>query len=62
MNVLKKDLQIDIVRGHEGLKLHLKKKKNFASFLWKSAQIYMVEWIGRNFDVFPGFQKIPCYA
>ena len=34
----------------------------FASFLWKSAQIYMVEWMGRNFDVFPGFQKIPCYA
>ena len=25
-------------------------------------QIYMVEWMGRNFDVFPGFQKIPCYA
>ena len=22
-------------------------------------QIYMVEWMGRNFDVFPGFQKIP---
>ena len=21
----------------------------------------MVEWMGRNFDVFPGFQKIPCY-
>ena len=28
----------------------------------KSVQIYMVEWMGRNFDVFPGFQKIPCYA
>ena len=38
-----------------------KKKKN-ASFPWKSAQIYMVEWMGRNFDVFPGFQKIPSYA
>ena len=40
------------------------RKKNFffASFPWKSAQIYMVEWMGRNFDVFPGFQKIPCYA
>ena len=34
----------------------------FASFPWKSVQIYMVEWMGRNFDVFPGFQKIPCYA
>ena len=31
-------------------------------FPWKSAQIYMVEWMGRNFDVFPGFQKISCYA
>ena len=33
------------------------KKKNFffASFPWKSAQIYMVEWMGRNFNVFPGF-------
>ena len=27
----------------------------FASFPWKSAQIYMVEWMGQNFDVFPGF-------
>ena len=34
----------------------------FASFPLKSVQIYMVEWMGRNFDVFPGFQKIPCYA
>ena len=34
----------------------------FASFLLKSVQIYMVEWMGQNFDVFPGFQKIPCYA
>ena len=39
-----------------------KKKKIFASFPWKSAQIYMVEWMGQNFDVFPGFQKIPYYA
>ena len=39
-----------------------KKKFFFASFPWKSAQIYMVEWMGQNFDVFPGFQKIPCYA
>ena len=22
----------------------------------------MVEWMGRNFDIFPGFQEIPCYA
>ena len=22
-------------------------------------QIYMVEWVCRNFDVFPGCQKIP---
>ena len=22
----------------------------------------MVEWMGQNLDVFPGFQKIPCYA
>ena len=38
-------------------------KKNFffASFLWKSVQICMVEWMSRNFDVFPGFQQIPCY-
>ena len=34
----------------------------FASFPWKSAQIYMVEWMGQNFDIFPGFQKIPCHA
>ena len=39
-----------------------KKKFFFPSFPWKSAQIYMVEWMGRNIDVFPGFQKIPCYA
>ena len=37
-----------------------KKKKFF--FASKSAQIYTVEWMGQNFDVFPGFQKIPCYA
>ena len=34
----------------------------FASFPWKLAQIYMVEWMGWNFDVFLGFQKIPCYV
>ena len=33
----------------------------FASFPWKSVQIYMVKWMGPNFDVFPFFQKIPCY-
>ena len=44
--------------GHFG---YFFKKKNFffASFSWKSVQIYMVEWMGWNFDVFPGFQKIP---
>ena len=39
-----------------------KKKIFFASFSWKSVQIYMVEWMGWNFDVFFGFQKIPYYA
>ena len=39
-----------------------KKKIFFASFSWKSVQSYMVEWMGWNFDVFFGFQKIPCYA
>jgi hypothetical protein len=39
-----------------------KRKFFFASFPGKSVQIYMEEWMGRNFDVFPGFQKIPCYA
>jgi hypothetical protein len=34
----------------------------FNFFFKKSVQIYMVEWMGRNFDVFLGFQKIPCYA
>ena len=40
------------------------KKKNFffALFSWKSVQIFMVEWMGWNFDVFSGFQKIPWYA
>ena len=35
-------------------------RKNFV----KISQIgpCMVEWMGRNFDVFPGFQQIPCYA
>ena len=47
--------------GHFGF-FFQKKFFFFASFSWKSVQIYMVEWMGRNFDVFPGFQKIPCYA
>ena len=34
---------------------------NFRGWL-KSVQIYMVQWMGWNFDVFPGLQKIPCYA
>ena len=29
----------------------------FASFPWKSVQIYMVEWMGPNFEVFPGFPE-----
>ena len=33
-----------------------------ASTVKSTVQIYTVEWMGRNFDVFPGFQKIPCYA
>ena len=33
-----------------------------ASISWKSVQIFMVEWMGWNFDVFSGFQKIPWYA
>ena len=39
-----------------------KKKELIASFSWKSVQIYMVEWMSWNFDVFFGFQKIPRYA
>ena len=27
---------------------------------WTLVQIYMVEWMGHYFDVFRGFQKIPC--
>ena len=44
--------------GHFEFFFSEKKIFSFASFPWKSAQIYMVEWMGRNFDVFPGFQKI----
>jgi hypothetical protein len=36
--------------------------KFFASFSWKSVQIRMVDWMGRNFDVFPGFQQFSCYT
>ena len=32
------------------------KKIFFASFLWKSVKIYRLEWIGLNFDDYPGFQ------
>ena len=39
-----------------------KKKNVFAWFSWKSVQICMVEWMGQNFDVFPAFQEISCYA
>ena len=42
--------------------LNVFSEKKIASYPLKSIQIYMVEWMGRNFDVFPGFQKIPCYA
>ena len=34
----------------------------FASSPWKSLQIYRVERMEQNFDVFSGFQQIPCYA
>ena len=34
--------------------LFAKKKKSFTN--------NVVEWMGLNFDVFPGFQQIPCYA
>ena len=34
----------------------------FSLFQLKLSQIYIVEWMGRNFDVFSGFQKILCYA
>ena len=33
-----------------------------ASTVKSTVQIYTVEWMGRNFDVFPGLQKIPCYG
>ena len=39
-----------------------KKKFFFALFPSKSVQIYMVEWMSWNFDVFTVFQKIPCYG
>ena len=34
----------------------------FAWSPWKSVTNYVIEWMGLNFDVFPGFQQIPCYA
>ena len=42
--------------------LQKKKKIFFAWSPWKSVTNYVVEWMGLNFDVFPGFQQIPCYA
>ena len=38
------------------------KKKKIAWSPWKSVTNYVIEWMGLNFDVFPGFQQIPCYA
>ena len=32
----------------------------FASFSWKSSQIGTAKWMGQNFDIFTGFQQIPC--
>ena len=34
----------------------------FAWFPWKSVTNYVMEWMGLNFDVLPGFQQISCYA
>ena len=39
-----------------------KKKKIFAWSPWKFVTNYVIEWMGLNFDVFPGFQQIPCCA
>ena len=35
---------------------------NSQIFLWKSVRNYVIEWMGLNFDIFPGFQQIPYYA
>ena len=40
----------------------LKKNKKFAWSPWKSVTNYVIEWTGLNFDVFPCFHQIPCYA
>ena len=68
LNFHEKILRIDdfekwpfLKNGHFGF-FFQKRKTVFASFSWKLVQIYMVEWIGWNFDVFFGFQKISCYA
>ena len=37
------------------------KEKISASFPWKSVTNYLIEWMGLNFDGFPGFQQISCY-
>ena len=34
----------------------------FASSPWKSVTNFVIKWMGLNFDVFFGFQQIPCYA
>ena len=39
-----------------------KKRILFASSPWKSVTNYVIELMGLNFDVFFGFQQIPCYV
>ena len=34
----------------------------FFSAPWKSVTNFVIEWMGLNFNVFPGFQQIPSYA
>ena len=40
----------------------LKKIFFFYFIPMKKVTKYVTEWMGFNFDVFPGFQEIPCYA
>ena len=63
--------RIDWCKGHwcgstfMAVKRKLKNRQKmhfFASSLWKSVTNYVIEWMGLNFDVFFGFQQIPCYA
>jgi hypothetical protein len=44
--------------GHFGIK----KKKKLLDPHENQSQYYVIKWMGLNFDVFPGFQQIPCYA